>query len=120
MRCRRLALVVALLGSVAAVAQGPGPADGVGYPSVEAAFRALKADRDSVVTMEPDWMVFTRQERGGVTTVYRFTRPGHPAHPSVERVRTDPANGETGRAMLCQSRDARACAALDARTRPNG
>jgi hypothetical protein len=85
---------------------------GVGYPSVHAAFVAVKADPRAKVAMDGDWMVFTQEDTAGVTTTWRFTRPGQAAHPSVVRVRVDAGNGTRERASLCESIQPAACTAL--------
>ena len=94
--------------------QAPHSTAGIGYASVEAAFRAVKADPHAAVAVEGDWMVFTQRD-GSAATTWRFTRPGHPAHPSVVRQRLDSAAGTSDSATLCQSHLQAACAQLDKR-----
>lgn len=107
--CTARIVSVLLAFSVPASAQD----DGVGYPSVDAAFRALKSEPAAVVTVEGDWMVFRRELPDGTSETWRFTRPGHPAHPGVVLQRTRAASGETGRSTLCQAPYPDGCRVLD-------
>lgn len=55
-------------------------ADGIGYPTVGAAFDALKARSDVDITVQEGWTIINERS---ANTIWSFSPPGHPAHPSV-------------------------------------
>jgi hypothetical protein len=64
----------------------------IGYPSVAAAFEALKAIDGLNVAQQEDWILI-EDERVSLT-LWSFTRPGHPAHPSAVRRLVAERNGD--------------------------
>ncbi|WP_073218950.1 DUF4019 domain-containing protein [Massilia sp. CF038] len=65
-------------------------ADDIGYPTVAAALAALKARSDVKIETAQGWTV-VREE--ATQTIWTFTPPGHPAHPSVIRRAIEQKNG---------------------------
>jgi hypothetical protein len=53
---------------------------GIDYPSVAAARQALEARDDAKVSEEDGWTLIEEPDTG---TVWNFTPPDHPAHPTV-------------------------------------
>jgi hypothetical protein len=76
MRCL-LALLVLAAVPRSASGQDTG---GIGYPTVEAALKALKARSDVQITNQGGWTIVNE-----VTGFWSFTPPGHPAHPAAVR-----------------------------------
>jgi hypothetical protein len=52
----------------------------IGYPSVVAAFEALRARRDVKITVERGWTIVIEPREN---SVWSFTPIGHPAHPAA-------------------------------------
>ncbi|HET8696087.1 MAG TPA: hypothetical protein VFO94_01300, partial [Gammaproteobacteria bacterium] len=57
-------------------------ADVIGYPSIDEALAALKADPHASFEMQHGWTVVANRE-GANPVQWFFTPEGHPAHPSV-------------------------------------
>ena len=54
----------------------------IGYPSVEAAFEALKRDPTAEVRAQGGWTI-VGQKKGDNFILWSFTPVSHPAHPAV-------------------------------------
>ena len=84
----RAPIILSLLLLPCSLVQGQaatGPSS-VGYPTVDAALAALKADPKAKIRVESGWTVVSTREANASAT-WSFTPPGHPAHPSaVKRV----------------------------------
>ncbi len=83
--CPAIAATTLFLLAVPAAAQHSAlpegtPTASIGYPSVAAALAALQARSDVKVRAQDGWTVI---EDGA--TLWSFTPPGHPAHPSVAK-----------------------------------
>jgi hypothetical protein len=81
----RLALAGVLAAALAgtAFAQSAGKlSSNIGYPTVATAYAAVQAKPGVRVTVRDGWTIM--EDRASMT-VWSFTPPGHPAHPSVAR-----------------------------------
>lgn len=87
--------------AAAAVAATP-LADGIGYPTAAAALEALTARADVALSTESGW---TMADDKANRTLWSFTLPGHPAHPSAVRRTVAVDNGQVTIRMntLCQA-----------------
>jgi hypothetical protein len=89
--------------SIAAVAAPAAPpAEGIGYPSPAAALEALKARGDVTLSTEGGWTIADDKPNH---TLWSFTLPEHPAHPSAVRRTVVAENGQVSIRMdtLCQA-----------------
>jgi hypothetical protein len=88
--------------SVFPVAARATQANDIGYPTVAAALRGLKARTDVSASTDHGWTVFTDPS---ARTVWYFTPPGHPANPSVVKRTAITRDGATGYEMksLCRA-----------------
>ena len=64
----------------------------IDFPTVAAAYEALKADPTAEFKEEDGWIVVTSKE-GENTALWSFTPPDHPAHPAVAKRGTIWFNG---------------------------
>ena len=62
-------------------AAGQSQTDGIGYPSVNAALKALKSNDANKVSATPDGWTIVSENNG--RTLWSFTPPKHPAHPAA-------------------------------------
>jgi Protein of unknown function (DUF4019) len=87
------------MASVAALAQ---ESSGIGYPTVGAALEALKARSDVKISIQGGWTVVQEPSNG---TLWSFTPPGHPAHPSAVKRTVVQRDGQVFIDMkaLCQA-----------------
>lgn len=77
---RRIGWLV--LAAVGAAAHAQENEDTIGYPTIEAAIAALRADPAATFEMQQGWTVAANRE-GGNPVQWFFTPVGHPAHPAV-------------------------------------
>jgi hypothetical protein len=73
-----------------------------GYPTVAAAFEALKARKDVKMTSQDGWTII---EDPASSTLWSFAPPNHPAYPAVIRRRlVERDGGKVGEmTALCQA-----------------
>jgi hypothetical protein len=85
MLCIRIALAAALIAAAAgsAMAQQPQPEQPaeIGFPSVAAALEGMRAKPGVTVLLQDGWTIIN--DTG--PTIWSFTPPAHPAHPSAAR-----------------------------------
>jgi hypothetical protein len=111
MRCRLIAAAVALnltCWTWPASAEEP---SAIGYSSVAAALKALRADPTATESTQRGWTVFVR---AGSYEIWSFTPADHPAHPSAAKrtmYQSDNGGWHVVTQMLCQSTKA-SCDAL--------
>ncbi len=88
-----------LTATVVAAAAQP---DGIGYPSPAMALEALKARGDVTLSAENGWTIADDKANH---TLWSFTLPEHPAHPSAVRRTVVVENGQVSIRMntLCQA-----------------
>jgi hypothetical protein len=74
---------------------------GVGYPTVDAALKALRARNDVNISVRDGWTIVDDP----ANTIWSFTPPDHPAHPAVVKRAVVSRGGEVGLDMtaLCQA-----------------
>ena len=96
---RSLLLVLATIIPFAAFAQ---EGRGVGYPTVAAALKALKARSDVNISVEEGWTILNQKP---ANTIWSFTPSNHPAHPAVVKRAIVLRDGAVGMDMtaLCQA-----------------
>jgi hypothetical protein len=85
MPCIRITLAAALIAAAAgsAMAQQPRPEQPaeIGFPSVAAALESMRAKPGVTVSLQDGWTIIN--DTG--PTIWSFTPPTHPAHPSAAR-----------------------------------
>jgi hypothetical protein len=111
---RHIALGAGILAAAVASAAGADEADVIGYPGIDEALAALKADPHASFEMQHGWTVVANRE-GANPVQWFFTPEGHPAHPSVVK-RTALEQRGTGYielATLCGAPEAECARLLD-------
>ena len=66
------------------------PGTDIGYPSPEAALKALRVKPGVSIREENDWYI---AQDPGESTIWSITRPSHPAHPSAVKRSFEKRNG---------------------------
>jgi hypothetical protein len=110
----QIAVAAGMLALAAAGGAGADESDVIGYPSIDAALTALRADPRATFETQHGWTVVASRE-GANPVQWFFTPEGHPAHPSVVK-RTALEERGTGYielATLCGAPQAECARLLD-------
>ena len=77
-----LAQCVSVLAMTLAASAQPEDQSGIGYPSVASALEAMRVKSGVNVSVQSGWTVV---EDATTMTIWSFTPPAHPAHPTAVR-----------------------------------